>query len=164
MKPFTAALLALVLTSWSGNGFAQNKPVRLSGPSEFMTPEDNKAVKDLQDSMLELETRAQRLETRGKAQTGKAAFWNRWRAQSVGMRLKHVRDKLYRVTKKRDDVLLKEITELQASIQEIRKLLVIFQDQSRAQEPDVEGEAQFARAIDIWQTRVDEVMKIILRK
>ncbi len=164
MKTFATALLALVLTSWSGNSFAQNKPVQLSGPSEFMTPEDNKAVKDLQDAMLDLETRAQRLETREKAQTGKAAFWNRWRAQSIGMRLKHVRGKLYRVTKKRDDVLIKEITELQASIQEIRKLLAIFQDETRAQEPDPAGEAQFARAIDIWQTRIDEVMKIILRK
>ncbi len=135
MKTLTASVLVLTLaqTAWVGTGYAQIKQMQLAGPSDTLSPEQQKALKDLEDSMLTLESRATQLEAREKTQIGKAsdkmvkkgltAFWNRWRAKSITKRLNQVRGKLYRTTKKRDDTLIQEVMSLKDDLRVLEGVL-----------------------------------------
>lgn len=153
MKTLTRSLVALLLILNASTSFAQSS----------LGAADQVAVKNLESSIQVFANQASLLEKKQSKLKAKAAFWNHWRARSIGKRLGVVRGQLHQVTKARDAILIKDLQELQTVLLENRDLLTAFRDPSRAQEADP-SENEFLREMDSVQKRVDEILKTLLRK
>ncbi len=130
-------VVASVQTAWMGFSYAQNPRTPLAGPSKTLTPEEQKTLKALEDAILNLENKAARLEVKEEGQItktsdkmvkrGPTAFWNRWRAKAVSKRLNRTRGRLFSVTKKRDDALVKELLALKEDLRVMEGLMAQIQ-------------------------------------